>query len=112
MENFNTIDEKDFAKLSENFIKNLDGREVLEAVHYDIIKHYLLETFVPGTMTALGMTRYPMKRFYFQSQYIPGTLDHIKNFNIAHFSENLSLRLGTFMYANLFSIIQRLIHPD
>ena len=33
MENFNLIDEKDFAKLSENFIKNLDGREVLEAVH-------------------------------------------------------------------------------
>jgi hypothetical protein len=33
MENFNVLDENEFKKLSEHFIKNLNGPEILEKVH-------------------------------------------------------------------------------
>jgi hypothetical protein len=33
MENFNVLEENEFIKLSEHFIKNLNGPEILEKVH-------------------------------------------------------------------------------
>ncbi len=40
MENFNTIQEIEFKKISDIFIKNLNGPEILEKVHPKLKKIY------------------------------------------------------------------------